>query len=278
MSNIKLIYDSGCDLDFEISKEIEAVQVPLSLRLDDTIYNDDENLDTDKLITHLKKVKEHPSSACPSPEDYISRFERDKMNFVVTLSSKLSGSYNSAVVGKNIYLEENPDARVEIIDSKTASSGQAVIILKLNELKDMGLDFEEIKESIKEFIDGMKTYFIIDSMDNLIKTGRVSAFKGKVAKFLSIVPIMKGNDGGIELEEKVRGAKNAFNRLIEIIGEQGENLDQKILGISHCNAIDKAKAIRDEVLKRYNFKEVLIFETKGIATFYAGEGGIVISF
>lgn len=279
MKKLKLIYDSGCDLDRETSEKLGAVQVPLTIRVDDKIYVDDENMDIRELIAHLKTVKGSTSSACPSPEDYKKHFEKDAMNFVVTLSSQLSGSYNSAVVGKNLYLEENPDAQVDIIDSKNVSCGEALVALKVAEFYEEGLSFEKIKEKIREYIDNdMKTYFIIDSMDNLIKTGRVGSFKGLVAKMLSIVPIMQSNDGNIELAEKVRGAKKAFSRLIEMLGEQGLSMEETVLGISHCNAFEKAKAIKDEIVKKYNFKEVLIYETKGLSTFYAGDGGIVVSY
>lgn len=278
MKNLKLIYDSGCDLDKKHSKEIGAVQVPLTLRLDDEIFVDDENINMNDLINKMKNIKKTSSSACPSPEDYMKNYDKKSLNFIVTLSSKLSGSYNSAIVGKNIFLEENPNAQVEIIDSKSASCGEALISLKIYELYKEGFKFEEIIEKVKEYIDEMKTFFIIESMDNLIKTGRVSSIKGIVAKFLSIVPIMKSNDGDIELQEKARGAKAAFNRLIEIVGEQSINMEDKILGISHCNAFEKAKEFKDEILKRYKFKDVKIFETKGLSTYYAGEGGIIISF
>lgn len=278
MKKVNILFDSGCDLDKRRAEEIGAKNIPLTIRVDEKIFVDDDNLDREDLIYSIKNANSHPSSACPSPEDYKSKFSKDKGNFIVTLSQKLSGSYNSAVVAKNIFLEDNENSYVDVVDSKSAACGEALVSLELDRLAREGLSFKDISEKIEEYVNNMKTYFIIDSMENLIKTGRVSSLKGKVAQLLSIVPIMKANDGEIEMEQKVRGSKNAFARLVEIIGEQGENIENKILGISHCNALDKAKLLEEQIRKKYNFRDIMIFDTRGIATFYAGEGGIVISF
>lgn len=281
MENLKILFDSGCDLSDEQAKALNAEIVPLTIRVDDKIFTDDYNMDTSELIESVKNVKDTsnpPGTACPSPDDFKSRFVENGINFVVTLSDKLSGSYNSAMVAKNIYAEESPDTYVDIIDSKSAACGEALVAMEIRRLADMKLSPQEISEKIREYVNNMKTYFIIDSMDNLIKTGRISSMKGKVAQFLSIVPIMKANDGAIEQAAKARGAKNAFQKLVEIVGEDANNAEERVFGISHCNALEKAESLRDKIKELYNFKDIVIFETRGIATFYAGEGGIVISF
>ncbi len=281
MDKLKILFDSGCDLSEEQAKKLNAEIVPLTIRVEDKIFTDDYNMDTSELIESVKNVSDTsnpPGTACPSPDDFKSKFIDDGMNFVVTLSEKLSGSYNSAMVAKNIFAEESPETYVDIIDSKSAACGEALVSIEINRLAELGLSPEEISEKIRQYVDNMKTYFMIDSMENLMKTGRISTMKGKVAQFLSIVPIMKANDGAIEQASKVRGAKNAFQKLVEIIGEQSEDAEEKILGISHCNALDKAKDLRDKVKELYKFKDIIIFETRGIATFYAGEGGIIVSF
>ena len=140
-------------------------------------------------------------------------------------------------------------------------------------------DFNEIIEATNKYISKLKTLFILDSLDNLVKNGRISGVKAKVASLLHIVPIMGDNGNGeIELVEQVRGNKKAFNRLVEIIGEFNIDFENTILGITHSNAKEKAENLKKELLNRYKFKDILIFKAGGLSTVYADDGGIVVAF
>lgn len=275
----QIIADSCCDLSEELRKGMDIVEVPLTIRVNDKLYVDNETLDTLELIKEMKSSQDSPSTSCPSPDDFIKSYRNDRDSFVVTLSSELSGTYNSAVLAKQIFQEENPESFIHVFNSRSASAGETVISLKLAELIDEGFENDVIVEKTERYISEMKTFFILESLDNLIKAGRISKFKGKLASLLSIVPIMRATeDGEIDLSEKVRGAKKAFSRLVEIIGEQGASFEERVLGIAHCNCYDKALKLKLEVEKRYNFKEIVIVETQGISTVYANDGGIVIAF
>lgn len=277
--HINIIGDSCCDLTDELKKDINATLVPLTITIDDKTYIDDENLDTRELLKEMKASPNTPKTACPSPQEYIEAYKGEESTFAVTLSSKLSGSYNSAVLAKNLFIEEIKDKFIHVFDSKSASTGEVLVSMKIFELFKNGDDDNQIVEKVEKYIQEMKTFFILESLDNLIKAGRISAFKGKIASILSIVPIMRATDEGeIDLLEKVRGSKKAFSRLLDVIGEQGEKLEEKILGIAHCNCLEKALEFKEEILKRYNFKDIVILETKGISTVYANDGGIIISF
>lgn len=129
------------------------------------------------------------------------------------------------------------------------------------------------------YIKKMKTFFILESLDNLAKAGRINRLKADIASILSIKPIMGSDgEGNIKLVEKVRGTKKAFNRLIEVIGEQGETFEDKVLGIAHCNALNRAEEVKEKVEQRYNFKDIIIVETGGLSSVYATEGGIILAF
>lgn len=275
----QIVADSCCDLSGELREKMKIVEVPLTIRVNDKLYVDDESLDTSELIAEMKSSAESPSTSCPSPDDFIKSYRADKDSFVVTLSSELSGTYNSALLGKQLFEEENKDSFIHVFNSKSASVGETMISLKLFELIDEGLENSVIIERTEKYIAEMKTFFILESLDNLIKAGRISKFKGKLASLLSIVPIMKATEvGEIDLCEKVRGAKKALNRLVDIIGEQGESFEEKMLGIAHCNCLDKALRLKSEIERKYNFKDIIIVETQGISTVYANDGGIVIAF
>lgn len=275
MKNI--IADSCCDLSSEIREETGIVQVPLTIRIDDERYIDDVNLDTDEIIREMKKSANATTTSCPSPDDFLKEFVVGESNFVVTLSDKLSGSYNSAALSKQIF-DEKKDGFVHIFNSKSASIGETLIGIKIKELIGENKSDQVIVEEVEDYIENMNTYFILESLENLIKAGRISKVKAKLISLMSIVPIMKSSGGEIDLSEKVRGAKKAFNRLVEIVGEQAESMEDKVLGIAHCNALDKAQNLKRQIEERYNFKRIVIVETQGISTVYANDGGIVIAF
>lgn len=276
---VKIIGDSCCDLNEEYRQAMNVQIVPLTINVGDKTYIDDETLDTLELLKDMKKSSTVPKTSCPSPDTYMKAYEGDEDIFVVTLSSELSGSYNSAVLAKQIYIEENEEKFIHVFDSKSASTGQALIAMKVHELAQEGHESKQIVKIVEEYIANMHTFFILESLENLIKAGRIGLLKGKLATILSIFPIMKSNDKGqIDLLENIRGSKKAFNRLVDVVGEQGVKLEERVLAIAHCNCLEKANRFKDEIVKRYNFKDVVIFETHGISTVYANDGGLVISF
>lgn len=275
---IKIVADSCCDVNPEVLKETKLELVPLTIEVNGKRYRDDSELDIDNLIREMKESDQAPKTSCPSPQDFIEAYKGEESVFVVTISSKLSGTYRSAMLAKEIYLEEVGNKFIHVFDSFSGSIGETLVSLKISELIQKGLKEMEIVEKVNAYIKDMKTFFTIKSLDNLAKAGRVSHLVAKISSVLSVRLIMAEKDGEIQLHEKVIGAKKVFRRLVEIIGEQGQNLEDKILGIAHCNCLDKALALKEEVLKRYNFKDIVIVKTGGISTVYAGEGGLVIAF
>lgn len=276
---VKIVADSSCDLSREMKENMNINIAPLILQLGDKNYLDDESLDIRDYVKAMGESENSPKTSCPSPEDYIKRYQGDESIFVVTLSNKLSGSYNSAILAKNIFLEEVGQKFIHVFDSFSASAGETLIALKINELAKKNFSDIEILEKVTGYIKEMKTFFLLESLDHLAKAGRLNPIVAKLANMLSIKPIMGATEEGtVKLVEKTRGYKKAFKKFVEIIGEQGSNLEEKVLGIAHCNALDKALNFKDEVLKKYNFKDIVIVEMGGLSSTYADDGGIVIAF
>ncbi len=277
--NYKIVADSGCDLNKELEQTLNINIVPLTIEIDSKRYSDDKNLDINQMLQEMKKSINAPKTSCPSPNDFIKAFKTEGDIFAVTLSSKLSGTYNSAMIAKDMVMNEIGNKFIHVFDSLSASVGETLVSLKIFDIAKRNYDRIQIVQKVNQYIKEMKTFFVLESLDNLVKSGRMSALTGKVASLLSIKPIMRGSDEGtIQKFETVRGTKKAFRRLVEIIGEQGEKLEEKILGIGHCNCIERAKKIKSEILERYNLKDIIIVDMAGISSVYANEGGIVICF
>lgn len=276
--SVKIVADSSCDLNAELKAELKVDLAPLILQLGDKHFVDDENLDVHQYIVEMNACEIAPKTACPSPDDYMKRYAGPESTFVVTLSSQLSGSYNSAVLAKNMFLEEVSNKFIHVFDSLSASCGETLIAMKINEFSKLNFSDIEIVEKVTNYIKDMKTFFILESLEHLAKAGRLNPIVAKLASMLSIKPIMGAEDGKIKLVEKVRGYKKALNRLVDIIGEEGKNLEEKVLGIAHCNCLDRALAFKEAVMEKYNFKAIIIVETKGLSSTYADDGGIIIAF
>lgn len=276
---IKIVADSSCDLNDEIKEKEKPIIVPLTLKLEEKEYVDNESLNIKEYLQDMAACKTSPKTACPSPEDFMRSYEGKESTFVVTLSSNLSGTYNSAVLAKNIFIEEVQNKFIHVFDSLSASAGETLVALKISEYAKMDFSEIEIVDKVTAYIKEMKTFFLIESLDHLAKAGRLNPIIAKVASMLAIKPIMGStDDGNIRLVEKVRGYKKAFRRFVEIIGEQGENLEEKVLGIAHCNCLERAIEFKNEVLEKYNFKDIVIVEMAGLSSTYADDGGIVIAF
>lgn len=277
--NIKLVSDSGCDLNNDLRKRLNINKVPLTIEIDGKRFKDDRDLDIKELLKVMKNSQGYLKTSCPSPMDFIDAFEGDEDVFAVTMSSGISGTYNSAVLAKNMILEKVSNKFIHVFDSLSASVGEALVSMKILETAKKNYNKLQIVYKVNEYIKEMKTFFVLESLDNLIKTGRLSALKGTIANLLSIKPILRANNEGvIENLETVRGTKKAMRRLVELIGEYGGKLEDKVLGIGHCRCIERAKKIKEEALRRYNFKEIVIVEMGGITSVYGNDGGIVISF
>lgn len=276
----KIVVDSCCELPEELKKDPRFEIVPLGLQVGDWHIVDDENFNQAEFLQKVAATEECPKSACPSPEKYLNSYHTDAEHvYVVTLSAKLSGSHNSAVLGKSLYEENNEEKRVYVMDSESASCGETQIALKVMEMEESGkYSFEEIVEKLEEFRDNMATFFVLDNLDFLRKNGRMSGVKALVASTLNIKPILMGVKGEIQQAGQAVGMKKALAKMAEMIVEKIEKTGHDILMISHCNNLKSAENVRDMILKKTNLvKEVRILDTAGVSSLYAGDGGVIVT-
>jgi DegV family protein with EDD domain len=270
-----IIVDSCVDFN----KDTENIlRVPFRILIDEEEIID-EDTDIIELIRKMKNSRSQIKTACAPPEDFINKIKTQANNFIVTISSQLSGSYNSAMVAMETIKEKFPESFVHIFDSKTAAAGETLIAIKVKQLIEENLKPQEIIEQAEKYISKLNTLFILDSLDNLAKNGRISNFKATLANIMNIVPIMgEDGEGRIVLKEKVRGKKKAFSRLVDMLDEYNIDFENTILGITHVNCLEKAEKLRDDIKAKYNFKDIKIFDPAGLSTVYAYDGGIVIAF
>lgn len=274
----KIVVDSCCDLPKEYKGNKHFSFVPLTLMVDDYSIIDDDTFDQADFLKKVRESKNCPKSACPSPERFMEEYKEENVDvYVVTLSDELSGSYNSAQVGKNLYLEEGGTNNVFVFNSMSASCGEGLIALKIQELAEQGLSFDEVVSKVSEYTKNMSTYFVIETLETLRKNGRLTNLQAIIASALNIKPVMSAEEGKIIKLDQARGINKALAKMISIIKEKTTNYDEKILAISHCNCYDRAVYVKNEIEKLMKFKEIIIVDTAGVSSLYANEGGIIVT-
>lgn len=274
----KIVVDSCCELPEELLNDPRFERVPLGLEVGEYQILDDENFNQAEFLQKVAECPVCPKSSCPSPERFMEAYhvEADHI-YAVTLSSHLSGSYNSAVLGKNLFHEKYGEKQIHIVDSESASGGETQIALKIMELEQQGLDFDTIVEQIEAFRSSILTYFVLDNLETLRKNGRLSSVKALVASTLSIKPIMAGDKGIIVQRGQSIGMKKALGKMAEMMTEKVVNPEERRLIISHCNALQRAEQFKEGLLSKIKVKECLIMDTRGISSMYANDGGVIVT-
>lgn len=274
----KIVVDSCGELPENLKKDGHFETVSLEIFVDDYHIVDDETFDQGEFLRRVKESPNCPKSTCPSPERYLEAFDCEAEHvYAVTLSSQLSGSYNSAELGRNLYLEEKGEKQIHVFDSKSASVGETVIAMKIQEYEEAGLGFAEIIEKVDTFIEELNTSFVLETLETLRKNGRLSNIKAFVASALNIKPVMAGTrEGTICQLGQARGIAKAVDKMVEDMVSKTKNPQDKILAVAHCNCPKRAQEVVEKVKKLANFKEIFVVETAGISSMYASDGGIII--
>ncbi len=275
-----IIGDSSFEKTPELEEKYDFKIAPLKITVGDDNFVDDDSLNVEELMNKVRDYKGVPKTAAPSPNDFLKHCDGSEEGvFVITLSSKLSGTYNSAMIAKSVYEEKYNKTNFFVVDSESASCGQTCIGIKIREFEKEGLSFEEITSKIMEYRDNLKTRFLLENLDTLIKNGRMGKLAGMFAQFLHIKPIL-GDDGSgeIVLYDKARSSKKALAKLIGQIkeGEKGAYSDR--LMISNCFNMENAKFVKEEIEKENIFKEIIIVPTSGLSSIYANVQGIICAF
>lgn len=274
----KIVVDSCCELPEELWQDTRFERVPLGLEVGEYSMLDDDSFRQDDFLEKVAKCPLCPKSSCPSPERFMEAYHTEAEHiYAITLSSHLSGSYNSAMLGKDLYHEHYGDKQIHVVDSESASCGETQIALKIMELEAQGLPFEEIVKQIEAFRSNILTYFVLDNLETLRKNGRLSNVKAFVASTLSIKPIMAGNKGVIVQRGQTIGMKKALGKMVDMMVSEIKDSEVHRLIITHCNAPARAELVKNMFLARTKIKECIIMDTRGISSMYANDGGVIVT-
>ena len=275
MRKIKIISDSSCDL-FDL-KNVEFSSAPMKIITADKEFVDDISLDVDGMVDYLYQYKGKSTSSCPNTTDWLEAFGDADDIFCVTITSGLSGSYNSACVAKQIYETENEGKRVHVFDTRSAGPEITLIIEKIEECVKLGMPYEDVCEAVEEYMKKTGLVFMLKSLKNFANNGRVSPIVAKLVGIAGICIVGKAsNEGTLEPMHKCRGERRSLETLADDLETEGFRSGK--ISIGHCQNESAAKQLKELLLEKFKNVQIEIHKLKGLCRFYAEKGGVLVGF
>ena len=274
----RIIADSSCDI-FDLDRKIDGLYfntVPFVITVDGKDFVDDDKLNVKELVEAMAaSSKSHTS--CPSPADWVREFGEEGDVFALTISSNLSGSYNSACTARNMVLENDPERNIEILDTRGTGPSLSMTIDKLCDLIRQGLSFKEVRTQIHKFMEDHKLIFALSSYHNLVNNGRMPKIAGIVLGHLGLWGVgIASEEGTIKMKKIAKGGKKTLQVIMNDFKER--TADKESIVISHCQNEAFALNLKKAVEAEYPEKIVKIYPTRGLCSYYAEKGGIIVGF
>lgn len=273
--NYKIVSDSSANL---LSLDgVNFATVPLHIISADRSFVDDSNLNLHEMQDYLASYKGKTSTSCPNAQQWIDAFDDSDVVFCVTITSQLSGSFASAKIAASMYESDNPGRKVYVIDSLSTGPEMVLIINKISDFINSGLDAESIYKEICDYQHNTHLYFSLSSLDNLAKNGRISPILAKGIGMLGIRIIGKASkEGTLQPVDKSRGDKRAYSCLISHM-KKLKYMAGKII-ISHTDNLTGANELKELIKQELNYFDTIIMEDRGLCSFYAEPGSILVAF
>lgn len=274
-----IVLDSSCDMLPEHTfKNAELKIAPLTIRVGDKEFVDDENIDVPALLEAMDKEKTASSTACPPPDAFYEHFKTADNIICICITSNLSGTYNAALVAEKMIKEEYPEKNVHVVNSWSTAGEMVLIARYADKLIGEGLPFDTICEKVEEYAKEVRLVFTLEKFDNLIKAGRMKPLVGKVVAALGIHLVAQAsNIGTVELMFKVRGDDKTLEKMVDYMNEQKDMAGKPVV-ISHCNNIKAVERIKQLIKEKCHTDDITVNHCKGLTSFYAMEKGLLIGY
>lgn len=275
-----ILADSSCELRKldGCGEGVAFATVPMKIRVGEREFVDNAALDVPQMLEAMRNWNGPSTTACPSPEEWAEKFLQADKSIAVTISSNLSGSYNSAMAAKEMVLENHPEKQIHVVDSLSTGGEMALILWKIRDMIAAGASFEEVRAAAENEPERLQVLFGLASFDNLVKNGRVGRLVGFLAGRLNMRVVGAGSaQGTIEMLHKPRGETRMLALILEEMAKRGYT-DKSPAFITHCQNENGAKLLRNGIRAKWPNAEVVIAPTSGLTSFYAEEQGLIVGY
>lgn len=275
---IRIVTDSVSDIPKDLINDLEIEVLPLTVNFENKSYRDGIDLSAEEFFTQMAKNPKLPTTSQVTPGEFLNVFKemtsRGDEVIAILMSSKLSGTYNSAMMAKNML----GDVEIDIIDSKGVTLGYGLLVIEGARMAKSGYTRKEIIDRITYMQEKLEYKFIVDTLENLYKGGRLNAAEAFMGKLLNIKPILTVKDGGLVLEDKVRGRKKAMKWLVDWLKDHNIDLSNQTIGVNHSNDEAYALELIDVIRENFEVKEIILSKTGCVVSTHAGQGAVAMYF
>lgn len=275
-----IVSDSSCDLlmsEFD-GGSVRFETVPLRIQVGDREFLDNDDLIVPEMLAAMAEEKAAASTACPSPAAFARAFEAGDRTICFTISANLSGTYNAALLAREMVLEEHPEKEICVIDSKSTAGAMILLIRRAKELMEADMDFEEICAQLRLYQAALRTVFTLENFDNLIKNGRMRPLVGNLLHALGIHVIAEATpQGTIHVSDKARGEAKTYKAIAALMHASKDCTGAEVI-INHCENLPGALKLKQAIQENLPVKSVEILSCRGLTSFYAMEKGLIICF
>ncbi len=277
-----IVCDSSADLLSGNRNDggIRFTSVPLRLLVGEREFLDDEQLSVPQLLECMKAERTAASTACPSPAAFAQAFSSADCTICFTISANLSGTWSAAMMGRELALEEHPEKKICVIDSKSAAGAMVLLARKAKALIERAEnpDFETICGELRIYQAALRTAFTLENFDNLIKNGRMRPLVGNLLHSLGIHVIADATpQGTIHVADKARGETKTYQAITKLMASSKDCTHAEVV-ISHCQNLPGAMKLKEQIVKDLSVKSVDILACRGLTSFYAMEKGLILSY
>lgn len=270
---VKFIADSSCDL--WTYENIDFSSAPLTITTDEREFRDDETLDTQDLLEHLLAYKGRSQTACPSVGSWLESFGEADRIYIITMTSTLSGTYNSAMTAVEIYRQSHPNVQIRVFDTLSTGPEMRLLLEKLIELEEQGLSFAEVCEKAEQYQKKTRLFFALKSLHNLSQNGRISKVLASAVGKLGISIVGTASEEGTLMPVgKCRGEKKVVSAFVEQIEKMGYHGGK--IRISHVENLPLAEGVKNALHQKYPQADIKIYPAHGLCSYYAEKGGILV--
>ena len=278
MSKVRIVTDRASDLPDNIAAKYGIEIAEMDVAFGEDVYYGGKGITIEDFYARMKKEKELPKTSCPSPDKFLEIYKKEDSDvLVLTLTSKLSATYNCAVLADDMYSEEEHINRVKVIDTMSGSIGQGILAVYAAQLAEQGKNLDEISEEIEKLIDNTKFIGVLQTLENAIKGGRISKLAGSIINTFNFKALVQIDDGLVKPFDKARGENGSMKKLVDLFLEGASDTENKTLFIGHSNCLAKAEKVRDMILERKSYKEVVFCGIGTVMGTYTSDGCVLLN-
>ena len=275
MRSIRIVADSSADL--LTLDGVDFAPSPMKIITAEREFIDDAGLDVKKMADFFAQYKGKSKTSCPNASDWLEAFGEAEDVICVTITSALSGSYNSACAAKRLYESEHEGRRVFVLDTLSAGPEVTLVVEKLAEYVREGKRYESICRNITRYAKNTGLVFMLKSLNNFANNGRVSPIVAKIVGIAGICIVGRAGDAGtLEPTHKCRGEVRSLETLVSDLEQLGLRTGR--VSIGHCQNEGAAHRLAQMIRSRFGALRIEIHALRGLCSFYAETGGLLVGF